>query len=456
MWLKNKIKKVSLFRKDVRGTALMFVMVFGTIVMTMVILGVSGYAIFENRASNYKHQRDMAFHIAEAGVNYYRWHLAHNPNDYQDGTLDPIGPYQHEYQDKDGNLVGYYSLEIDEPLAGSSVVTIRSTGWTLLAPNAKRTIQVRVGFPALTDYSMLSNAKLNFGFTTVVHGTVHSNSEIRFDGTTDSWVDSHVRVQGGGGPKSFWHYPVAAIDFFSVTSDLAEIKNQANNGGIYLTSSGKEGWYLIFKGDNFDLYKVTSRDCYDGTGQWMGNWKNHWWDGTIYCYDIGNKTFVNNYDIPENGAIFIEDNAWVEGIVDGRVSIAVGRFPVREPYKTLYINNNLFYNEKSSDDVIGLMSQGDIVVPYEAPNTMEINAAMLSQFGSIYHPMYSGNLRDSLSIFGSQISYEGGGWKYVNGWGHVIAGYENTYHSYDANLKYYPPPGFPVGSVYELISWEEV
>jgi len=59
-------------------------------------------------------------------------------------------------------------------------------------------------------------------------------------------------------------------------------------------------------------------------------------------------------------------------------------------------------------------------------------------------------------VFGSQISYLSGGWKYNNGWGNVISGFVNTNHTYDGNLKYFPPPGFPVGSVYELISWEEV
>ncbi|HQF57329.1 MAG TPA: hypothetical protein PK831_02375 [Candidatus Magasanikbacteria bacterium] len=451
-------KLINNFKKDIRGSSLIFVLVFGSIAMMIIIFGVSGYTIFENRASIYKHERNKAFHIAEAGINYYRWHLAHSPNDYQDGTGE-IGPYEHEYKDRDGNVIGYFSLEIIPPLAGSSVVTIRSTGWTISAPKAKRTIQVRVGFPSLTNYSMLSNASLNFGFTTVVHGPVHSNGLIRFDGLTDSWVNSHVRVQGGGGPKSFWRYPVPAVDFYGVTTDLSAIRDQADAEGIHLTSSGVEGWYLVFQGDNFDLYKVTSRDCYYGEGVWRRRRQNYYWEGSIHCHDIGNKIFVNNYDIPENGAIFIEDNTWVEGVVDGRVSIGVGKFPVQEPFKKIYITNNLVYNEKAGDDVIGLMAQGEIIVPYEAPYTMEINAAMFSQFESIYHPYYYQSLRDSLTIFGAQISYEGGGWKYTNNntaYGHVVTGYENTYHSYDANLKYFPPPGFPVGKVYELISWEEI
>ncbi len=165
---------------------------------------------------------------------------------------------------------------------------------------------------------------------------------------------------------------------------------------------------------------------------------------------------MNSQPIPANGAIFVEDDVWVDGNVDGRVTVAVGRFPVQQPYKKIYVNNSLLYAARASDDVVGLMAQGDIVVPYEVPNTMEINAGMLSQFGRIHRPYYYDDLKTTLTIFGSQISYEGGGWKYVNGFGNVISGFVNTNHLYDGNLRFYPPPGFPVSGTYELLSWEEV
>ncbi|MFZ2189309.1 MAG: hypothetical protein WA057_03815 [Candidatus Magasanikiibacteriota bacterium] len=450
-----KLKTIKLIHNN-RGSLLLFVMIFGAVAFTIIITGVASYAIFESKASNRKQERDEAFQIAEAGINYYRWHLAHNPTDYWDGTAEEPGPYLHEYNDKDGNLIGYFSLEIDEPLPGSSVATIRSTGYTIVEPNAVRIIQVRVGFPALTDYAFLSHAGMNFSFTTVVHGKVHSNGEIRFDGESDSWVDSHIRVYGGGHPKSFWRYPVSQIDFSAVSSDLDNIKDAADDGGLHLTSSGKEGWHMVFNGASFALYKVKTLDCYHGDGRWRRRWGDWYWEGDSYCYDIGTETFVQNYNIPSNGAIFVEDNLWVEGTVDGRVGIGVGRFPVQSPYKKIIINDNLTYASHSSDDVVGLLAQGEIIVPYEVPTNMLIDAAIFSQFSKIYRPYYIDDIKNSLTIFGSQISYDGGGWKYVNGYGHVISGFENTNHSYDGNLNYYPPPGFPVGSVYELISWEEL
>jgi len=38
----------------------------------------------------------------------------------------------------------------------------------------------------------------------------------------------------------------------------------------------------------------------------------------------------------------------------------------------------------------------------------------------------------------------------------VYSGFVNTNYIYDGNLRYLPPPGFPVEPTYEIISWEEV
>ncbi len=444
---KNKIK----LKQQTRGSILMLALVFGSIAFMVICVGAASYGMMENQVSVRNDYREVAFHIAEAGVNYYRWHLAHDKYDFQDGT-GQSGPYVHEYKDKDGNIIGYFSLDIITPLMGSTVVTVSSTGWTVWQPTVKRTVQVKLGISALTNYTYLYNANINFSNTSVVHGPIHSNGGINFDGTSDSWVESakltylysgdghnHPGVWGDGGPQSFWRRGVPEIDFYAVTADLSKVRDQADSGdGIHLSSSGHEGYHVVFNQNQFNLYQVDSRDCYSG-----------------YCYDIKNETFLQTYSIPSNGAIFIEDDVWVSGVVDGRVSLAVGQFPAQEPYHKMYINDNLIYKEKASDDVIGLMCQGDIILPYETPNYLEIDAALLSQFGLIGRPNYSGSIKNTLIIFGSQISYLGGGKKYTQN-GVVVSGYINTNYSYDANLRYYPPPQFPVSETYDLISWKEI
>ena len=364
-----------------KGTALIFVLVFGAVASMIIISGVAGYAIFENKASNRKQERDLAFHIAEAGINYYRWHLAHNPTDYSDGTGGQPGPYIHEYDDKDGNLMGYFSLEIDEPLTGTTVVVVRSTGWTIGQPDSTRTIQARLGFPALTDYAFVEHANMRFSNTTEVHGKVHSNGYIEFNGVTDSLVQSAKQngVYGAGGPVGFWDYPVPEKDFYGITADLAVIRDMSDEpGGIHLNSSGAQGWHIVFNpNETFDLFRVNTVRCYYGQGfKWW--W---WWYGDTHCYDINTESFVQNYAMPANGAIFSEDHVWTEGTVNGRVTIGAGRFPVQQStYRRIQIVGNILYNEKSSDDVLGLIAQGDIIVPRDVPNEMEIDAAALSQF----------------------------------------------------------------------------
>lgn len=457
-FIRNNLKRL---QSDRQGNLLLFVMIFGSVAFTMIVMGVSSYALFEHQASNRKHNRDSAFHIAEAGINYYRWHLAHAPEDYQDGTGQP-GPYVHAYSDKDGNVVGYFSLEIDAPATGTTIVTVRSTGWTTARPENTRTLQVRVGYPALTDFAFVENANMSFSPTTQVHGKVHSNGGIRFDGTTDSLIQSAQEtynyygqtrdgVWGAGGPTTFWEYPVPPKDFGSISADLASIRDMADDDGIHLTSSGDEGYHIVFNANStFDLYRVNSRTGYCSGWMFWGFWC---W-GTMYYYDIGSETFLQTYNNPNNGVLFIEDDVWVEGTVNGHISIGAGRFPVLEStYQEIYPAGNIFLNEKESDDALGLLAQGNIIYPRNVPNDMTIEAAMLSQFERIYRPPYYQHTRNSLTIFGSQISYDGGGVKYGNP---VYTGFVNTNYVYDGNLRYLPPPGFPVEPTYEVISWEEI
>ena len=68
---------------------------------------------FPSRAEN----NAQAFAIAEAGIEYYRWHLAHAPAGFQDGT-GHAGPYVHNYYDKDGNQIGQFTLDDHAAAAG--------------------------------------------------------------------------------------------------------------------------------------------------------------------------------------------------------------------------------------------------------------------------------------------------------------------------------------------------
>ncbi len=444
-----------------KGNILLFALIFGFISFSLITFGVSGYAISENRASVRKHNREMAFQIAEAGINYYRWHLAHSKTDFQDGTGQP-GPYAHEYKDKDGNVIGRFSLVITPPPVGSTVVIIESTGWLDSQPESQRKLKARVGFPSLTDYAFLSDEDIWMGDEEVVHGKMHANGGIRFDGVSDAPVTSATSsyickehhgcgnqekpgIWGQGGPQEYWKFPVPAKDFDGVTVKLAEIKEgaQIEGQGLYFPSSGKQGWRLEFLNDGaIKARKVTATDCYKGQDT---DGKKFW-----SCIDIKTTGVATTHSMPANGFIFVEDIVWVDGVVNGRATIGTA------VDKSIIINGNITYLAKDGNHVLGLIGEQNILVPHNSPDDLEINAAVLAQKGAAKRYYYSGDTKDNLNIYGSIISAGVWTWSWVSGGGSVVSGYRNTVSTYDVNLTYGPPPGFPVGSEYNLISWEEV
>ncbi len=462
MILQRLYNLAKLFLQNKHGNILLFVMIFGTISVSIIIVGVSGYAVAENSASNRKHDREMALQIADAGINYYRWHLAHTKEDYYDGnSTSTPGPYVHDYKDRNGVVIGQFSLQITPPPVGSSVVVIESTGWLNTRPDSKVKIRVRVGFPSLTDYSFLTATDVWIGDTEVTHGKFHANGGIRFDGIGDAPITSAMAtytckashgcgnqskpgVWGDGGPTTYWNFPAPTKDFSIVTSLLAQLQEKAESEGLKLSSSGQQGWRLQFIDDGRVVaYKVLTTDCYKAKD--IGD-NNFFWP----CIDIKTTDVGTSYDIPANGFIFVDDMVWVDGTVHGRATVGTSAG------KSIVLNGNVIYSAKDGTDVLGLIAEQNILIPHNSPENLEVDAALLAQNGGAKRYYYPGDTKDNLFIYGSVITNKMWTWSWVSGGGSVISGYENTNATYDANLTYGPPPGFPVGSEYNLLSWEIV
>src|ERR1700681_1660583 len=118
-------------------------------IFSTVMVAVISYSIVQLKAIHSTINREQAFQIAEAGNNYYQWHLAHFPNDYKDGT-NAAGPYIHDFVDKDTQqTIGRFSLTITPPVAGSTIVTIQSSGYVLADTKQIRTVTSKYGIPSL-------------------------------------------------------------------------------------------------------------------------------------------------------------------------------------------------------------------------------------------------------------------------------------------------------------------
>lgn len=459
----------TLNQKKQNGSTLV-VLLFTTFLFSVIMFPVINYTVLQSKVIRANATKEQALQIAEAGINYYQWHLAHYPTDYKDGT-GTNGPYVHDYIDYDTqDVVGKYSLVITAPSTGSTIVTIQSTGWTTADPSTTRTVTARYGIPSLALYSFLSNDIIWIGPSETINGQMQSNNGIRFDGTGNAPISSakstYTCTSGQGSPcpktqngiwgnavqavKNFWQFPVPAVDFSALTSNLASMKSLAQGAGIYLPPSNANGYSLVFNtSGTVSVYKVTSLKS-TPTG----------WDvnGTAHNEDIdyNARTLQYTQAIPANGIIYVEDNIWVEGTVNGRAMVAAAKLPyVASSAPSIYIPNNILYQAKDGSSVLGLLAQKDIVVTYNAPTTLEIDAALISQNGSVQFFYYNpSRIKTSISVYGSLMSFGQWTWTWVNGSGTNISGFTNTASSYDDNLLYGPPPSFPLSAAgYKQLSW---
>ena len=94
--------------------------------------------------SNRQVASEQALSIAEAGIDFYLWHLSHAPDDFSSII--------HTYSDPQGGEIGEFSLDITPPPAGSTIITIQSTGKTFDYPNITRTIKVQYGKKSFSQY----------------------------------------------------------------------------------------------------------------------------------------------------------------------------------------------------------------------------------------------------------------------------------------------------------------
>jgi len=466
------------------------VIVFGSIAV-YILSALVGWASINVKAGRQTFNREKALQIAEAGIDYYRWHLAHSPTDFQDGT-GSAGPYVHDFLDKDGNIIGQFSLDIVPPPLGSTLVKVKSTGNTTGDTPSSREIAVQFAKPSIAKYAVAANAAMRFGAGTEVFGPIHSNGGIRFDGLAHNIVSSAVAqyddpdsddcnsnisfgVHTCLNPKdpsppatipsrpdvfeANRQFPVPAVDFAGITADLAQMKTYAQTNGFYRPSAGALGYHIVLRTDDtFNLYRVTSlvnppSGCTNSAGQtgW-GTWS------------INNQQLIGNYPFPANGIIFLEDDIFIDGQINGgRLTIVAAFLPDNPPFrKNIIVNNDLLYTNYDGSDVLGLIAQGNITVGLVSEDDLRIDAALIAQNGRVgryyYRPPGGGSqrcspnhVRQTLTLWGMLATNQRYGFAYTDN-----TGYQTRNLNYDGSLLYGPPPSFPLTSdQYVTLTWEE-
>lgn len=497
-------------RKKLPGSALAYGLVIMTAVM-IILTAILGFVTSQTKYALRVHAREQAFQIAESGIHFYRWYLAHQvegrtAQQVEDfwNTGDPYGvatPYEVEYKDPSGAAVGMYSVEVTPPESGSTITSVKSTGWTYRYPDDKRILEVRFRRPSWSESAVLANEFIRFGAGTEVFGQIHSNKGIRFDGLAHNVVSSAVATHDdpdhGGGNEFGVHthdspvdplppsavptrvdvfeagraFPVATVDFNGVLGDLNYMKSEAQAGnGQYFDNSGV-GRRIILSGAN---YNVCTANAYSGPLTQLED------EGGIYTTKTnGISSYLRNsgsgtcsscsglclstYPIVDNGVIFVEDNVWLEGSINDRKMTVVAADLIGGGPPSVFIPNNITYTNHDGRDIIGIVAQNDIEIPRDSATNLTIEAALLAQQGEVGRAYYTGNStsrKTSITINGAIATNKryGFAWtgSYNCGGGITISsGYCTRNLYYDNNLLYYPPPYFPTGTQYEMDLWEE-
>lgn len=474
--------------KNKKGSALAYALVILSIVM-IILVSMLSYVSSQLKFSFNRVEKEKAFQAAEAGIYYYRWYLTHETSGKTALQLNTFlqtgGPMGFSPAAVDYGEIGKYQLEITPPVAGSTIITVESTGWSNKVPDMKRTVKVRFRRPSWSEYTFLSNSFMNFGDQAVVYGKVHSNGGIRFDGiaynTVSSLLPSFNDPTYGGNRMEFgvhttdnpadpeapaypWtgnpvpvradvfvggrEFPVSEVSFSGVTADLSNMKTQAQNGhGKYFDADG-EGRRIILKSDG--TYDVCTVDDANNNTHAISGYKKNSGNGT--CNNCSGDC-LSNYSITDDGIIFVENNAWVEGTINNkRVTIVAANLSGGGSQRDIYIgisNSNLSYAAFDCANMLGLIAQRDIRVLNDCPDSFVVDAALLAQGGTvgIVHGMGG---KYSLTFNGAIASYLQPFFQNGN------SGFANRTYNFDNNLLYCPPPYFPTGSEYAIDLWEEL
>ncbi|MDP2837998.1 MAG: pilus assembly PilX N-terminal domain-containing protein [Candidatus Moranbacteria bacterium] len=462
-----------------RGSALVYGMVI-MFMVSIVMTSIIGFVASQTKYSLQIHAREQAFQIAESGIHFYRWYLAHQTEGRTASQVatfwgsSPYGvgtPYDVEYTDPGGSPIGMYRLIVTPPETGSTTVTVVASGWTYRYPADIRIITVRFRRPSWSEYAVLSNDNIRFGTGTEVYGKIHSNGGIRFDGIAHNIVTSAlsdyndpdhtgnnefgVHTHSGTtdplppaavpdrpdvfmGGRSF---PAVETDFNGVLGDLSYMKGQAQagaGGSLYFSNTG-QGRHIILKtNDTFDIRTVQS---FNASTNEIINYSGSW----------------VTYPIPNDGIIYVENNVWVEGTVNGRRVTIVAANLISAARKTMYLGKDIRYTNYDCSDMIGLIGQQHVEVYRQSNDVLRIDASLIAQLGRVGRANYTGPyaIRDTITVYGAIASNQRYGFSWIDMLGNHVSGYRNRNLYYDNNLLYCPPPYFPTGTQYEMDLWKE-
>ena len=458
--------------KNQAGYLLILVLVFGSIFL-VIVSSFIGWVVTQNQLVNFRHEQQRATEIAEAGLNFYRWYLAHYPDDLTTSTTSV-------YVDPEDGAIGEYSLDITRnSFCGSTAsIEVESTGFTYVDSSAVSTLSARYARPTVAEYSFITDGGVWYGDDRVITGPIHSNNGIRMDGSHNSFVGSGqadwtcnssygcspdqtvdgVYTTTANSTPGLFSFPISPVDFTGITLDLSEMQDRAeNDGGIYYGPTSEWGYQVIFNGDD----TVTVREVTGTYNYWAYSSYEGW--HTEERNVITSSSFVATHAIDPNcPLLYFEDKVWLEGAISGKVTLAAADLS-SSAETNIVISDSVTYND--TDSGLLAIAEDDVDVGLEVPDDMTANGIYVAQNGRFGRNHYiTGYLpwwldayviRNSLTRFGSVVSNGRVGTRWTSG-GTTVSGFELRTTSFDQDQVDNPPPLTPQTSdVFIFDNWRQ-
>ena len=434
------------------GSTMVVVMIFAIIML------VSALAVMELGAQDAALAvRDVkaaqAFYSAEAGAERGEAWLRGQSS----LPTDPVAPFSESPETFGGGL--YHVTVTPDDSGPRTVYTITSYA---TVDGRSRAVEVDVTPTALTDYLYYTNRDVGPGYPgyfrtgETVDGPVHVDDEIAiwgdpvFTSSVES-TESTILYHNNWSPTSLaalsnppYDNPefqegcelgAAHIDWLS-QSDLRTLKNMAG-----LSLSNKK---IVF-----------GRDA--GSGPMLG-------------YLSYSKTNKNQWtDVPLdsfNGIIYVNGSCWVEGVVDGQVTVVSnGQMDITGDLTVADSDAN--GPRPGCDDICGLLAGTKINIVDNAANrndcVLHAHIMAINNQGCLVEKYSQGAPRGTLTVYGGLAQDKWGpvgtGYYDAQGEFHVLTGYERDFH-YDWRLRTMLPPGYNAivfkGGGLARLAWREI
>jgi len=426
-----------------RGSALVTVLAITTAVLligsALFIMGVGESGVVE-----YATDSARAFWLAEAGQERARSWLEEEAQ-----CSPPVYPFEGSF--------------VDQPLSGGEYdadVQIRGGGDPWLIEYDVVTVgemdgvvrQIRSVFRSETfsQYVYFHNQSSDVWHVTgdSLDGPFHANGHIRIRG--EPWfggkvstTEDYLIVQSGSDPIFEQGYEVNAqeVPFPDPVLVPSALRAVAQAQGLYVGGlRGNRAYYEVELGRNGVLGYLSYR-AYERVGP---------------RYEYSSWT-----DVPVsglNGPVWFEETIRVEGTLDGELLIGAG--------EDIHIRDDVLYEDATPrggpapgcDDLLGLISAGDVVVDETPPNMSDcvIHAHVMALRHSFTAENYNqGPPRGDLVVWGGIAQENTGPVGAFNEYDIIVHGYTKDYH-FDVRLNGDSPPWYPLTGRYILVSWEDV